>query len=343
MNLQQRIQAFAKLGDTISTQLSISDENLMQVILQAERKNPWFVRDNNVKALTGICQMLTEDVLIEWTGRYSSLHSNYDKKIVGLVLAGNIPAVGFHDILCVLLAGHVAMVKLSSKDEVLIKYMLTLLVELEPAFHENILFVERLDGFQAVIATGSNNSARYFDYYFSKYQHIIRKNRTSVSVLTGNETRSDIEKLGEDLFLYFGLGCRNVSKIYVPDGYDFANFYEPLEKYNHVANHSKYSNNYEYNRAVYLLSKVEHLDNGFLILKEDSSPHSPLAVCFYEYYSNMAKVSNQLKQKAESLQCIVSSEDCFHIPATSFGEAQYPKVWDYADNVDTMQFLTCLK
>ncbi|RZK71074.1 MAG: acyl-CoA reductase, partial [Pedobacter sp.] len=264
-------------------------------------------------------------------------------KKVGLILAGNIPLVGFHDVLSVLATGNIALIKLSSSDDKLLPAVLRELCKIEPALEGQVVYVERLKDFEAVIATGSNNTSRYFDYYFGKVPNIIRKNRTSVAVLTGQETQEEIAQLGHDLFDYFGLGCRNVSKIYVPENYEIKNFFEPIEQYNDIINHFKYNNNYDYNKSIYLVNSAKHFDNGFLLLKEDEGFSSPLAVLYYQSYHDIKKVEQVLTEQAENLQCIVSKAN-LNIPTgiLQFGESQHPKLWDYADNVDTIKFLNSL-
>lgn len=260
---------------------------------------------------------------------------------IGLILAGNIPLVGFHDVLCVLASGHHALIKASSNDTRLIKYILNLLVEIAPEFKTRFTFVERLAHFDAVIATGSNNTSRYFEYYFGKVPHIIRKNRNSIALLTGNETKEQLFLLGHDIFDFFGLGCRNVSKLLVPAGYDFVPFFEAVEPHQPIIHHHKYNNNYDYNKSIYLVNSDKHLDNGFLLVKEDERLASPLAVLYFEYYDDMPAATSRLAELSEAIQCIVTHG---HIDignqVVDFGQSQQPRLWDYADGVDTMAFLT---
>ena len=248
--------------------------------------------------------------------------------------------VGFHDVVCVLAAGHTALIKLSSQDKVLIPYLLDKLIAIEPAFTDRISYVERLADFDAVIATGSNNSSRYFEYYFGKVPHIIRKNRTSIAIINGDETVEERTQLGADIFSYFGLGCRNVSKIYVPKGYDMAHFFEPIESYNSIIQHHKYLNNYEYNKSIYLVNSDAHLDNGFLLTKPDTGLHSPLAVLFTEEYASKADLEKQLQTIEEKIQCVASMSPLnLNNQVVPFGYTQSPRLWDYADGRDVMQFL----
>jgi hypothetical protein len=259
---------------------------------------------------------------------------------VGLILAGNLPLVGFHDVLCVLVSGNIAQIKASSQDARLIKYVLQLLTNIEPAFKERYQFLERLAGFDAIIATGSNNTSRYFEYYFSKVPHIIRKNRNSVALLTGQESKEQLYNLGKDIFDYYGLGCRNVSKMLVPQGYDFVPFFEAIEPHYTVAQHHKYHNNYDYNKAIYLVNRDKHFDNGFLLLKEDSRLASPLAVIFYEEYLDLIAAQQTLTELKDQIQCIVSAAPIqTGNQVVDFGQSQQPALWDYADGIDTLQFL----
>ena len=253
-------------------------------------------------------------------------------------MAGNIPLVGFHDFLTVLITGNVLVAKTSKEDNLLIKKIAEILIAIEPEFKSKIVFTDKLENFDAVIATGSNNTARYFEYYFGKYPNIIRKNRNSVAVLTGNETAADMVNLGKDIFQYFGLGCRNVSKLYVPKNYSFNLFFESIvNDYKHVVENNKYANNYDYNKAVYLLGNNQLLDNNFVLLKESESLSSPVAVIHYEYYNTLQEVTTLLENKKEEIQCVLTEAN---LPNTfKLGQAQQPTLWDYADGVDTVEFL----
>jgi hypothetical protein len=335
MTLEQRISAIVKLGNHLS---NLSDEAFETLALNARNENPWFTAENVKRSLTGITQYLKEDKLRQWTSAYT-LNPAKPKK-VALVLAGNIPLVGFHDLLCVLISGHHAQVKLSSKDSKLIQYLIKHLIWLEPGFEQTIIVKEnKLENFDAVIATGSDNSARYFEYYFGKYPNIIRKNRSSCVVLTGNESVEEIDALGEDIFSYFGLGCRNVSKAFVPEGYDLAKILSRWEAYKNIIHHHKYCNNYDYQKSILLVNLIPFLDNGFILLQENQKLVSPISVLYYEYYTDQADLENKLKEHSEKIQCIVGTQKPATIP---FGSAQYPEVWDYADNVDSLKFLETL-
>ncbi|WP_421940663.1 acyl-CoA reductase [Pedobacter sp.] len=328
------ISAFKTLGQMLTNPTDI----LGNTIFSAESSNPWFTQNNIKKSLISFGEMLNTKDIDLW---FQSASFNPSAKKVGLILAGNIPMVGFHDVLCVLATGNIALIKLSSSDDKLIKTVLSKLIEIEPAFESHIEYVERLKDFDAVIATGSNNSSRYFEYYFSKVPHIIRKNRNSVAVLNGLETEADIQNLGNDIFDYFGLGCRNVSKMYFPKGYDVAKFYDHLETYQDIINHFKYQNNYDYNKSIYLVNAAKHYDNGFLLLKEDQSLASPLAVVFYEEYEDLKALDQTLNEKAEDIQCVVSNTT-LSVPTFAFGQSQHPKLWDYADNINTIDFLNSI-
>jgi hypothetical protein len=275
--------------------------------------------------------------LNKWLTPYDFSNTNIKK--VGLVLAGNIPLVGFHDFLSVLISGHDVLVKTSSNDQYLLKFLAKYLIAIEPKFNSKITFVEgKLEGFDAVIATGSNNTARYFEYYFKDKPSIIRKNRNSVAILNGEESFEDLVLLGEDIFRYFGLGCRNVSKLFVPKGYNFDNFFKAMYEYRDVIKYEKYANNYDYNKAVFLMSNFQLLDNEFLTIKEDSSYASPISSVFYEFYDNLEELNSRLLTEAEQIQCIVSN--CYTQNSVAFGQTQQPNLWDYADNVDTLAFLS---
>jgi hypothetical protein len=259
-------------------------------------------------------------------------------KTVGLILAGNIPLVGFHDFLSVVVSGHKVLVKTSSNDQKLLPFLANYLISVNSELENHIKFTERkLENFDAVIATGSNNTARYFEFYFKDKPSIIRKNRNSVAILTGNESHEDLVNLGEDIFRYFGLGCRNVSKLYVPKDYNFENFFKAIYEYKDVIFYEKYSNNYDYNKAVFLMSNFKLLDNEFLTIKEDTSYSSPISSVFYEYYEDLNEIKSRLKNDADQIQCIVSKDAIEN--SILFGQTQKPNLWDYADNVDTLVFL----
>jgi len=331
---EKAISAFNQLGTLLTNPTDI----LGNAFYSAENTNAWFTAENIKKSILSFAEMLNEADLTVW---FKSIRFSNSPKKVGLILAGNIPLVGLHDVLSVLATGNIALIKLSSADDKLIKAVIAALIEIEPAFDTHIQYVERLKDFEAVIATGSNNSSRYFDYYFSKVPNIIRKNRNSVAVLDGSESFKDIQNLGNDIFDYFGLGCRNVAKLYFPKGYDIANFYEGIESFQPIINHFKYNNNYDYNKSIYLVNAAKHFDNGFLLLKEDESLTSPLAVLFYEEYEHLQEVEEKLKDKSENIQCVITKSP-LNFKTFDFGQSQHPKLWDYADDVNTIEFLNKL-
>ncbi len=301
--------------------------------------NGWFNRENIIYSLQQWSKALTQHNLKLWLDEYDLSKSG--GKTIGIVMAGNIPLVGFHDFISVLVAGHKVLIKQSSSDQQLLPVIAEYLIFLDARYEERIQFTkDNLQGFDAVIATGSNNTARYFEYYFKDKPSIIRKNRNSIAVITGNESREDLENLSEDIFRYYGLGCRNVSKLYVPEDYDFDSFFKAMYKWNPIINQDKYANNYDYNKAVYLMSEFKLLDNGFLILKEDKSFGSPIASVFYETYRDESELEEILEENAEKIQCIVSNRSSKN--EVKFGQTQKPQLWDYADNIDTIEFLSKL-
>jgi hypothetical protein len=335
MTLQQRINAFSLLGQHLE---QLSPEAFESLAESARLENPWFTEENVSMALNGIKTFLRKDDLTNWTNKYTL--EPKQPKTIALVMAGNIPLVGFHDFLCVLTSGNRAQIKLSSKDSKLINYLIKHLVWLEPGFEGFIDIKERLENFDAIVATGSDNSARYFESYFGKYPNIIRKNRTSCAILTGHETEDEIESLGTDIFSYFGLGCRNVSKIYVPTGYDLTKLLSRWDSFKNLIHHHKYCNNYDYQKSILLVNTIPFLDNGFILFQENEKLVSPISVLYYEYYSTVGSLKTRLTEDADKLQCIVGSTALASIP---FGQAQYPQLWDYADQVDTLKFLSELK
>lgn len=332
LTTKQRSEAFIQLGNILSD----PDEQLTELIANSRQFNAWFTPESTGKAVKAISDMLGRDDLEIWMN--SAGEETTVARAVGLILAGNIPLVGFHDILCVLATGNKALIKLSSQDLKLIPYVLNQLIKIQPGFQDKIQYVDRLKDFDAVIATGSNNTSRYFEYYFSKVPHIIRKNRNSVAILQGDEGSDELQKLGHDIFDYFGLGCRNVSKIYVPRGYDFKKLFEGIEVFKPVIDHHKYANNYDYNKSILLVNMDKHLDNGFLLLKEDERLTSPLAVLYYQEYDDIRMLEQEVTQINEQIQCIVSGTE-LGLETVRFGESQQPRLWDYADGVDTMAFL----
>jgi hypothetical protein len=332
MNLQHRIDLLNRLGQYILSQ----DPAWLTAKERAGQENGWFIPGFVEQSSGNIArQFLQKDALEKWVRQYplqTIPATGSGPKTIGIVMAGNIPLVGFHDLLCVFISGHYAMVKTSSKDTVLIKHLVEKMAEWDSAVNDRIVFSERLNGCDAYIATGSNNSSRYFDHYFGKYPHIIRRNRTSVAVLTGDETNEELEKLADDVYLYFGLGCRNVTKIYTPDGYDFVPLLNAFRKYNWMADHHKYKNNYDYNLALHLLNKIFYMTNDSILLIENPAIFSPVSQLNYQFYSSGDDLSAKLPA-AQDLQCIAGKG---FIP---FGTTQTPSLSDYADGVDTLEFL----
>ena len=338
MSIENRIKAFAQLGKLIK---GLSDTEFEAISNSIQNNNNWFTPEQTRFAFNALAAVLEEGSLIAWLGKYD-LESNPQQKDIGILMAGNVPAVGFHDLMSVLIAGHRASVKLSSTDKVAMQWLIDKLVEIEPGFKSRVSVEDMLKGKDAYIATGSDNSARYFDYYFGKYPHIIRKNRTSVGVLNGEETADDFQNLGKDIFQYFGLGCRNVSKIFIPHEELLEPFLNGIQSYHLSTSHHKYLNNYDYNKSIFLVNKDVHLDNGFLLVKESKDLVSPIAVLYYETYKGLDDLNLKLREIAEKTQCKVSRQ-AWLPESLSFGQAQCPSLDDYADGVDTIAFLKQLK
>jgi hypothetical protein len=332
VSLNDLKESFIRLGTLLK---SLNGESeFEELVVKTSAKNPWFTRDNILFSFSAWAEALTNEQMNQWLQPYEALlEKNHSPKTIGVINAGNIPLVGFHDFLCVIMSGNKYIGKNSSDDPYLMPFVVEKLLQVEPKLKERISFAEKLSAFDAVIATGSNNSARYFEYYFGKYPHIIRMNRNAVAVLTGNETTDDLKNLGQDIFQYFGLGCRNVSKIFIPENYELKKFFEGIESFSSVSQHHKYMNNHDYNNAVYLLKKIPFLDNGFVLLKEDEAIASPISVVYYEFYDDIKSLKQNLEAEKDKLQCIVGKN---FIP---FGRAQHPQLWDYADGVDTIKFL----
>ena len=311
-------------------------EDFQDLIKLSQSHNGWYTPENVYFSIQSWASALTEENLNTWILNYD--FSNTDSKNIGIILAGNIPLVGFHDFLSVLISGHKVMVKTSSNDQRLLPFLAKYLIATNPNFIKYIIFVEKkLENFDAVIATGSNNTARYFEYYFKDKPSIIRKSRNSVAVLNGLESEEQMRALGEDIFRYFGLGCRSVSKLFIPRNYNFDLFFNGIFSYQDVIKYEKYANNYDYNKAVFLMSNFKLLDNEFLTIKEDTSYASPIASVFYEYYEDLADLKKHLEIDKDKIQCIVSNNLIEN--SINFGQTQKPNLWDYADNVDTIAFL----
>lgn len=329
MKLPYRINLLSGLGNYMLS----GEPGWQEAKSKASRENGWFTPEFiDIAVQNIVSRFLQKNILEEWTSQLPDDLPEEKVKTVGIVMAGNIPLVGFHDFLSVFACGHKAIIKLSARDKELIKHLVEKMIEWEPLLEGYIRFEEMLKGCDAYIATGSNNSSRYFDYYFGKYPHIIRKNRTSVAILTGNETAEELDLLSDDVFQYFGLGCRNVTKLYVPEAYDFIPLLEAFKKYNHLADHHKFKNNYDYNLALHILNKKFYMTNGSILLVESPSVFSPISQLNYEYYKNADDLMKALAD-SEEIQCITGKG---HIP---FGSAQCPAITDYADGADTLAFL----
>lgn len=348
METENRIALFSKLGELFQYfgkaqswpghTIGVTEEEFNrfdEIIKLARLRNGWYTEENVRKSLLSLAPLLKKEVLENWLRKYDT---NNQSKNVAIIQAGNIPFVGFHDMLSVLLAGHQAIIKPSSDDAMLTAELLHLMAALDERTSELVQIEEnQIKSYDAVIATGSNNSARYFEEYFSHVPHIIRKSRTSVAVLTGEESEKELSALADDIFDYFGLGCRNVSKIYIPQDYDLDLIFKAIYPKNDIINHNKYANNYDYHKAIFLMNKEELIENGFILFKEDQSLFSPLGTMFYEKYNKENEVEQKLNELKDEIQAIVGKG---YIP---FGQAQKPQIDDYADNVDTMKFLTELK
>ncbi|MDQ2772152.1 MAG: acyl-CoA reductase [Bacteroidota bacterium] len=333
MNHSERLAAFVALGLRLA---HLPADELATLAATARNQNAWFDLPNVRTALAGTAHLLAEAPLRQWAGRYPPEPGSVRQ--VGVVMAGNIPLVGFHDALCVLLSGHVLLAKLSADDTALMSWVLDELLAIEPRFADYFKLVPRLNAADAFIATGSDNTARYFEYYFGKRPHLIRRNRSSLALLTGHETGPELALLAPDIFQYYGLGCRNVSKLFVPAGYDFIPLLDALQIGEGVLNHYKYQNNYDYNKSILLVNAVPHYDTGFLLLTRSPAVVSPISVLHYAEYTSEVDLVDQLTDVAERTQCVVSADGRF-AGSVPFGQAQSPGVAEYADRIDTMEFL----
>jgi hypothetical protein len=338
MDLKKRIESFAGLGEVLRNSLEgkgeRSEKEITRLIENQHKQNPWFTPENVRMALRAIANELTLANLIKWTDSYPDLRNDFTPLRVGVIMAGNIPLAGFHDFLSVLISGNKLVAKTSSKDAGLIVHVSKMLCAINSDFRSRIEFPEdSLSNIDIIIATGSDNSSRYFEYYFRKYPRIIRKNRNSVAVIENSETDSDLEGLGRDIFSYFGLGCRNVSKVFIPDGYDLERLFRNWKGFSGIINHSRYANNYDFNLAVFTVNKEAFIDTGFLLLKEDKRLSSPVSVLYYEFYNSVDEVYKLLHSYGDKIQCIVGKK------GVGFGRAQSPALWDWPDNIDTLDFL----
>lgn len=330
MKLQNRVELLLTLADYLSN----DTEEWKEVKERAGIRNNWFTSEFIDIAVKNIVQeFLQKEKLTAWTNHYH-LDDNIGGKNIGIVMAGNIPLVGFHDFLCVFISGHKQTIKLSSKDDLMLRHIIDKMIEWQPSTKDYVLFAEMLKGCDAYIATGSNNSARYFDYYFGKYPSIIRRNRTSVAIIKGNETTEELERLSDDIHTFFGLGCRNVTKIFVPQQYDFVPLLNSFHNYKHLRDHNKYSNNYDYNLSIQLMNNRFYMTDGSTLLVESEQVFSPISQLNYSFY-DVSENPAALLRNNEEIQCIAGTD-------ILFGKAQTPSLTDYADGVDTMQFLLTL-
>ncbi len=354
MQLTRRIYPFTVLGKFLRQFSVVSfaeDPDLKKVnvrfaepfktaMRQAELANPWFTAEFIMTSFSALSTVLTGEELLAYLGNYPELEDENNRPVkTAIVMAGNIPLVGFRDLLDVCLSGNTALVKMSSRDEKLFPVIRDILVFCEPELEDRIRIVSAaLKDPEAVIATGSDNSSRYFSYYFGKYPHLIRKNRNSAAVLTGSESPEELRSLADDVFLYFGMGCRSVSKLFIPRDFNIPRMLDNFQGYSYLYNHNKYANNYDYHRAVFLVNRGEHLDTGFLLLREDPGYASPVSVLYYEYYDSLPALEEKLKNDAEKIQCTVAGKGVLK-EAVDFGRSQFPGLLDFADGADTMKFL----
>ena len=324
--VEKRVDLLVRLGKYM-----LSDsEQWLEIQEKATYANAWFTPEHIGIAISNITsELLDKNKLHTWLKEYTLPQ---ESRKVGIVMAGNIPLVGFHDFLCGFITGHQLYLKLSSKDDILLKHLIDQLIAWEPEIGQQVHIAEQLKNCEAYIATGSNNTARYFEQYFGKYPNIIRKNRTSVAILEGDETEEELTELGKDVFTYFGLGCRNVTQVCVPKGYDFTSLLEAFKPFTASIHHNKYKNNYDYHLAIYLLNKVPYLTNDSILLVENELPFSPVSVLHYRYYDDLNDLVHEL-QAGQNIQTIVGRG------FTPFGDAQRPSLNEYADGVDTMAFL----
>jgi len=332
MKDQEIIAHFSELGSRMQLLANSNDP----IFESAYLHNNWFTEENVKRNMLSWADALSPAALKDWLNDYNTAERKWSKT-VGIVMSGNIPLVGFQDLLCGLAAGYRCKIKLSSNDEVLMRWVINELISIAPDFHDYIEVAERIDNVDRVIATGSNNTSRYFEYYFRDIPHVIRKNRTSVAILSGDEDQDELRDLAKDIFSYFGLGCKNVSKIYVPTGYEFDNLFEAFQAYEDIINHNKYANNYTYHKSIFLMNITPHLDTGFLLLKEEEKLHSPLSSCFYQQYENLDDLVDNLETVENEIQCITSNVALKGV--VTLGSTQMNSLKSYADNVDVMAFL----
>lgn len=323
-------------------ELLLSDSEALEAqIERAYIANPWFIPAFTKRSIIAIAEeFLDERKCSEWMFSYPVTTGG--QKRIAVIMAGNLPLVGFHDLFCILASGHSAVIKLSDRDATLLPWITEQWIRIYPELASRITYTERFEGYDAVIATGSNNSGRYFEYYFRSYPHILRQNRNGVGVLTGHETMDDLRKLAEDIFLYFGFGCRNVSKIFVPQDYNFTMWDEATAAWKYLEDHNKYKNNLEYNFAIFIINSIPHTNLGHLILKEDDAIASRIGCLHYSYYTGKESLGNILDTKREEIQCVISQDPIDGWEHVHFGDSQRPRLDQYADGVDTMRFLASL-
>lgn len=341
MIVPEKIIILSKLHEKINNYSFCGvSERLNEVIENSINNNRWFTKEFIIKAIQSVNQFLNPEKLNRWKLNYSDINKSNIKK-VAVIMAGNIPLVGFHDFLCVYITGNKFIGKLSTQDKYLLPFIAQEIIDIAPKEEKYIEFTEsRLSEFDAIIATGSNNSSRYFEHYFGKYPHIIRKSRNSIAVLSGKESDEDIRLLMDDIFLYFGLGCRNVSKVFIPCNYDFSRLIKAMDVYKDILlNHNKYMNNYEYYKSIYLLNQISFIDTGFCMIVENIAVSSPISVMYYQQYTSLNQVISYVNENRENIQCIVSADYNISNDVVAFGKSQEPNLWDYSDGIDTIQFL----
>jgi len=344
--LRSRVKSLDQLKNQLLNELEDENSGLRFAMLKSEQHNRWFTQLSIRQSIEAIChQFLDQDKLLAFIEPYSIQEPTSPQKI-GLVLAGNLPLVGFHDVLCCLLSMHIPMIKLSSKDKFLIPYFLKEWAKIEGSSNDSdsqaFKVVERLAGFDAIIATGSNNSGRYFEFYFGKYPNIIRKNRSSLAILDGSESKEEIQSLAHDCFDYFGLGCRSVSKLYFPRDYSIPSLLDQLEEWKPLMQHHKYKNNYDYNRAILLLNETPHFASDYLMMQENEAISSPVSIIYFEYYDDIDALTQKLQPRKEEIQCLVSKAELKGFQIVQPGQAQKPALDDFADGVDSIEFLLSL-
>ena len=341
MTFGTKIQILSEFGKKLNKLLNDYNENTLSIydqniLTKASAVNPWFTLDNILYGLRYWAAVLHEQNLEDWLSEYQS-ESEPESKTIGVISAGNVPFVGLHDLICIYLSGHSAVIKTSSDDPVLTRWIVNILSEIDPQVSSQLVFQDKLSGIDAVIATGSNNSARYFEYYFGKYPHIIRKNRNSVAIITSETTDDQLRKLADDVFVYFGLGCRSVSKLYLPYSFDIQRIFAAFSDWKHIIQHHRYASNYDYNRVVFMMGNEPILENGFFILRNHSLLATPVSVLHYEFYESKEQIQSEIQSKQSAIQCVIGSQN--EICTDDFGYAQWPSIDSYSDGIDTMKFL----